>query len=792
MLFNCEFKKLKIKNALIFKGEIELPLTNLGIVSVIGKNEDAGGSNGSGKSTLFDILRAIHIGSSSDSPDSLFLSNKGPSYIGYEARYGKNEYDICKYRNDPVFANNTLILKNKGTVGFKKDVRAMKKAISESYVKIPEAIWDNCVVLRTDKAHTLIKGTPSERIDFLSNLCSLNGYDDVHEILKARLEGVNNEIDSLREDEALFADIAKSISESMSKDELENKIRKIKNKIRKIKNKIIEKNETLKKLIDKRNSLQIVVKSINDISKFNVSKTVKELEVSLAKNKNVLEEYRLKLDNAKKQIQLIRDYREALDNLKGISKHDVAKLKRILNKIRTKLDCAMDIRTRSKEKQNLEDKIKNLSRYDLDIEDTEKVISTIDETIFRFNILLQISKRNKYKVCPVCNSSLSKKIKIDSKKLEEDIECSKRKKADLIRQKEKAIELKEAKEKIKKFKSVKNIDEVESDIKILKRKIEKIENNIREGLKYEMYNSQAEKIKTKITISYEDAKKIKVESEEKIKEIEEWVTQFTYIAKKKKEISRICSEYEITEDDTEEELLLISSSIAKKENKIEKFRTTLEKLQNKYGSIKNSLDSIIEKIEKQKKLSAKLECIPKLKKKKEFLTNLVYAYSNKGLKAQKIESILEALKIKLQEYTSILFSERGIDFDIKGDNTKFSIMCVRRDSKGKEVSRYDVRTLSGGEKARFSLAVVFALDDITSPDMKVNFKVLDEIDAKLDDIGKSVLIDQFIPMLRKKTNTLFIISHDKDVRESNIYKHKLYVIKKHDESRIKLVKQQVA
>lgn len=77
-------------------------------------------------------------------------------------------------------------------------------------------------------------------------------------------------------------------------------------------------------------------------------------------------------------------------------------------------------------------------------------------------------------------------------------------------------------------------------------------------------------------------------------------------------------------------------------------------------------------------------------------------------------------------------------------------MCIRKDEEGKEVCRYDVRSLSGGEKARFVLAIVFALDDITSPSMKVNFKVLDEIDAKLDSIGKQILIERFIPMLREK------------------------------------------
>ena len=198
MRFFTEFKKLYIKNALMFKKEIEIPLSNQGIISVIGINKDANGSNGAGKSTLFDILRAVHLGSSADGRKDIdFLSNKGESSIGYTARYGNDEFEITKNRGDKTFGNNTIILKNGESVGFKKDNNATKKSIYQEFVKIPEAVWDNCVILRTDKAHTLIRGTPSERIEFISNLCSLNCYDEINKVLKEKLNEVTNEIDSL-------------------------------------------------------------------------------------------------------------------------------------------------------------------------------------------------------------------------------------------------------------------------------------------------------------------------------------------------------------------------------------------------------------------------------------------------------------------------------------------------------------------------------------------------------------------------------------------------------------------
>ena len=70
--------------------------------------------------------------------------------------------------------------------------------------------------------------------------------------------------------------------------------------------------------------------------------------------------------------------------------------------------------------------------------------------------------------------------------------------------------------------------------------------------------------------------------------------------------------------------------------------------------------------------------------------------------------------------------------------------------------------------------------------MKVNFKVLDEIDAKLDSVGKQILIERFIPMLKEKTSTLFIVSHDTEVRDANIYDARLIVKKKNRVSSIKL------
>lgn len=783
MRFFTEFKKLYIKNALMFKKEIEIPLSNQGIISVIGINKDANGSNGAGKSTLFDILRAVHLGSSADGRKDIdFLSNKGESSIGYTARYGNDEFEITKNRGDKTFGNNTIILKNGESVGFKKDNNATKKSIYQEFVKIPEAVWDNCVILRTDKAHTLIRGTPSERIEFISNLCSLNCYDEINKVLKEKLNEVSNEIDSLRENEALLADVSNTLSNLKSKKEIEKEVTNKSNEVKELKDSINKKENKLKKN-EKINEASSSI--INILEKIGNSESNSKKDSSkLQEKEQELDALRNRLKKINEELVYYKTYNELKNNPIG-EKGDIEYLNDKFNKLSSKLNkLEPKIRENIKYKE-IKKQIKKIKDLGIDEEKLNAKEKELNQNKIQLEILSHVVGHNFCK-CPICGSTLdSKSISLNKKYIENKYKKVLEKIQYIEDDKLKINKLKFLNKEIQNYSYT---EDVEEKINIIESKKEKVEHKLNEAIKFKEYQKKLLSIKEKLSCDESFLKHKKDELEEKQNELIKYIDNLKFIITNKKEIEKLEEKYNIDKaqaetifDETSELISKLNISITNKQN-------SLNEKNKELGKLEEALDNINNLLRKKEKLEESLENLPKLKKRKEFVSNLCVAYSTNGLKAKKINAILEAMKVRLKEYTAVLFSEKDIDFDIKADNNRFSIMCIRKDEEGKEVCRYDVRSLSGGEKARFVLAIVFALDDITSPSMKVNFKVLDEIDAKLDSIGKQILIERFIPMLREKTSTLFIVSHDTEVRDADIYDAKLIVKKKNRTSTIKMEK----
>jgi len=787
MKFYTEFLNLYIKNSLMFNGVFNIPLNNRGIISVVGINEDANGSNGAGKSTIFDIMRAIHLGSSSDGRRDIdFLSNKGACSIGYTAKYGEDVYSITKNRNDAIFGNNTLILKNGKSVGYKKDANATKKSVHNDFVKIPEAVWDNCVILRTDKAHTLIKGTPTERIDFLSSLCSLNCYDEIYAELKENLKEVTLKIDSLRESEALLADVSSTLSKMSSKKEVVERLSFVVKKINLLtksisnKEKLKDKIEYLIKYLTELISLNDKLDRCSNDSSEKEKQKQKKLEAEL-------KDSRKELDGVSCELTEYNYYEKMKSNPIGKS-GDYDSLTKKNKLCVKKFDDLLLLRAVAEKQKELRLFLKQHICNHCE-EDIEKRLRYLSNKKLQCSVLLQVCGHSLCK-CPICSSSLNKNdFNLNRRDLEKKL-------ADIVKKIEYAKGLSDLLNKINETKiNIKDseskygklvLSSIDEEILLYKEKKRKIEDNLFSVKQHNEYLEKLEKVKSSLKHDKEFLNKRKVLLSSKVESRENEIRTLEKVIGYKEKAEYLETKCGVTRNEAETSLENCLSTRKKLSIKIEKRNEKKSHLLKQEGSLRESLANLQSLLNKKSKLERELASIGSLKKNKDFLTNLVFAYSNKGLKGKRIALILEALKSKLKEYTSILFSEKDISFDIVGDSNKFSIFCIRKDDKGNVVSKYDVRSLSGGEKARFVLAIVFALDDITSPTMKVNFKVLDEIDAKLDSIGKQILIEKFIPMLREKTSTLFIVSHDKEVRDAGIYDARMIVRKKNMRSTIKI------
>lgn len=79
---------------------------------------------------------------------------------------------------------------------------------------------------------------------------------------------------------------------------------------------------------------------------------------------------------------------------------------------------------------------------------------------------------------------------------------------------------------------------------------------------------------------------------------------------------------------------------------------------------------------------------------------------------------------------------------------------------------YDVKFMSGGEKGALSVAFMFALDDMQTADKKTAMKVIDEAEAAFDQDRKYDFIDYTLPELKRRAETIVIISHSQMSDES--------------------------
>lgn len=783
----AQFEKVSFKNVLVFKDEVTIPLKNQGVISVIGVNKDTGGSNGAGKSTIFDIIRAIHLGKVADgTPDIQFLSNKGSSYINYVASYGNNKYDITKYRNDKVFKNNTIVLRNGKPIGAKKNAVALRKEISENYIKLSEAVFDNCVILRTDKAHTLLQGTPTDRIDFISNICQLNAYDELEEKLKQNLKEVTEKIDSLRETQALYADVSRSLSEAESKETLDATIKELEEKKNTLTEKVSSIYSKKNKASELSSKISNLVKESSLLDKYHydgdsksISKEIEEQSEIESKNRSKV----IKLNESKGYYKQYKSLKDKISQLEAPDKDKEFYDERLSKAVKRNKEILPNL-TKAKEAKQLKKFIEESKPYN-----TEKLQNELSELLSEKTRLDLLSKLvgHKYDKCPLCRQVLSKAMDIDKDKLEKDLE---KVKEDINSVKDKIEYNKDLASKKARLTELGDLDyeSLREEYKDNEDKISKYQKALSLKEKEESYKEDLKEIKEKLKdVDVENIEDNIEKAKSKSESAKEKIQELRLIKEALKRVEGLEKELGISADKAEKELSKTLDLVANYEDAYQSKNSKLKKVLQKIGEVSSSLNNVDKLISKKKKYEEELEVLPKLEKKKKFLEALVYCYSNKGLKATKISKILEALSIRLQEYTSILFSEKDIEFEVTADNKSFSMMCIRKDSKGNVIAKYDAKRLSSGERARFTLALTFSLDDISSPNQRCNFKVLDEIDAKLDEKGKRVLLERFIPILKKKCDTLFIVSHDKEVRDSNIFDKKLIVTKQNAKSTIKLV-----
>lgn len=142
----------------------------------------------------------------------------------------------------------------------------------------------------------------------------------------------------------------------------------------------------------------------------------------------------------------------------------------------------------------------------------------------------------------------------------------------------------------------------------------------------------------------------------------------------------------------------------------------------------------------------------------------------KGLKAYVFSAMLEQLNRHMEKYAERMGLGVRFSVDLTKPSMPFVTECF------KDGILVDYRDLSGGEKQRIDIAMLFAMHDLVTTIVKFNVLVMDEVFEGLDQEG----MEQVFDLIRTKAGTgttVYVITHS--TRVDSLQCKKLEVVK-HD------------
>jgi RecF/RecN/SMC N terminal domain. len=140
-----------------------------------------------------------------------------------------------------------------------------------------------------------------------------------------------------------------------------------------------------------------------------------------------------------------------------------------------------------------------------------------------------------------------------------------------------------------------------------------------------------------------------------------------------------------------------------------------------------------------------------------------------GLKAYVFTSMLNTLNQCAKKYGQIL----GISLEFSIDLSKASKPFVTKCSIGEKIDK-DYKDLSGGEKQRLDMCLMFALYDVISMGTDINLLIMDEALENLDESGEEAAFN-IIRTIADKGKSIYLISHSQSL--DSLYSNTIQISK---------------
>ena len=746
------FKSLSLKNCRGYENVV-FPLDNQGLVSIQGEN-------GAGKSTIGDILEAVIYGSTSngfkkddltmnqeDAEMCLHFEKNNEDIVTTLQRKGKKwSYDIKK-GNEPKADHNYF--------------DAIKTA--SSLVGLSKDEFEGAVHLAQNAQHKLIKGTLSERKDYISAFFGIDDrYDEVFSAAKEELEKINTKIQNLaglsHTQQMLLNEV--STSEVKDLEPLQNKIKLWQNKVN---TSTVNRTEAEKVLEIWKTYKQYEKEAFEFANPEELEAEIESEIVEKQSKANIIQQIQMRNQQAIKNNTTMDGIETSIRSMLG-EFSSLKEDKTSINVYEIELSDLLNLKKQNQNVSSLRNEIKSMPNV------KEVPIKKIEEELVNLQVAYQTHLKNKTAkekgICTECGS------KFTVQDVQSEIETIK--------------ELKE------------NIDELSKDYGTIKQRNQGVSRRkwICEQLSLVPEFSQENENRILFLQNYSKAKKTyedlvskhKMFSRMKVEKVDESAPDLSeersLLVKVKK---CIVAKKIIPEKPKVEEQILIKTK-DDLHNKIINYKSTLDTLMQDLGEYKRTNEVYEKNCNQLKDINGKLTELDSLKKSEFFWSKVAEAYGPKGLRVAQLEKMMDMIIMQLPVYVSILFNEKNLSFKHKVDANNVKILACREKAENKSMVKFqhDIGCFSGGEKHKMSAAFILTLTDCIPVNKKTNILILDEVDSDLDSDGKFRFTNDLLPMLKKKYSSIFVISHDKDVQLANIYDQIWHISKNNHESKLNI------
>lgn len=791
---NIEFRRAIFENAYHFKGRYEVPLHNMGLTNIIGVNLDTteASSNGAGKSQIEFCIRRLLYGRKVTRYETVGESiNESNFLIGLEIYNHSKEmlfeiYEARKHRDYKKDGLYCFTTKNGervpfGTKNSGEQLRTdfVKAALNMSYEE-----FVGTIMITQGSTHTLLNGSPQERVEFISNLFGLGVFDELYDKARHDLKNAEaklldfteygTEFNLLSEARSAVGDVTKK-TEAL--DKAEAKLSKLKVERRRLRDEQSTFDREYSAYRAYKRSVKNLTSFVEENSDYDFSDVAEQISECEAKLDKVTGDLAKAESSARIRAQ-IDEAKRRLKNLKAsipkkFESTSAKEIKALLDKRRrTERELTDKLREMASKRDVIEtinvnmQQLEQIDMLDADYDECKRLWSEnetletnaqaeIEKALARLEIKEDLDPS--LSCCPTCGE------KINASRVESTIAEIKASMLDWDKKRKKAHRVAqrcrlfcETKDLVNKHNldgnvTTKVLEESALEIQNIRSKIESLE------LVYERV-SERDALTSKLA-SYAESDLVDIDTD-KLTARKSKLKRRLRTLREYCELKRAVPKAEVSNPQVrstlDDELRVVDDSIEAVTSKIERYKSVVQnarELDRKLSDLKPKVDELKE-----------------VQQNVRILKGICLAYGKRGLKVRKIKEIIEAIKVRLPTWVGLMFTQRGFRIDTYGNETNLGFQVVQsyHDAKGKaKERRYDIRKLSGGERTRMMVALILTIIDIVPDNKKTNMLFLDEPEAGLDAVNRSLLAELLIPLLQKRKPSLFLIAHSLEVPRSN-------------------------